>query len=412
MSVFHLDSLQSIPNASLLTWLLLASELKGPIDLPAGWNAGPDSAEILDNLMLTRGWSRFRWEDILRKPTFEFLPEPNGPIVTAKLTDKRIGQPPRPMVGYLSMPGTHPELATALSKPDGTLYFHIGSFYGNRNLIAQTNNQIDSNARLEIVNPWSDRFAAYPLPAPAYSLDWSKQLLQRSINAQAENAYRSADRHRFSAVTEDTLAFYGTSDLSYNLDDYTRFVTLEEVIQEFVDNVRIRRRSGRPHFRVRNALFNVFFDDDPLLLIDGVPVFNADRLIEADPGKIKTIDVVSHKYILGPSVTDGIVAFRSYDGEMASVELDPNAVAFPYAGLQLHREFYTPVYDGLSKGQPSIPDFREELLWAPDIKTGAAGKIIQSVYTSDLTGKFAVVVQGVGRDGLPGYSLYTFSVTQ
>lgn len=417
MSVFRLDSLQSVPTDNMLTWLLLTSDLPKINTNPSTANifitaTNASTAAALDDLMLTQGWSRFRWEDILKdhQPEFDFLPETNGAVVNAKIIDRNTGQPPAPLIAWLSLPGRHFQLATARSRPDGALYFHLGNFYGARTFIAQTNPQTDSNCRLDIVSPWSERFASPRLPAIEYSTGWSNQLLQRTIDVQAENAYLSGPRHLFSPITEDTIAFYGTADLKYNLDDYVRFVTMEEVIQEFVDNVKVRRRSGHAFFRVRNALFNLFFEDDPLLLIDGIPVFNADKLLATDPAKIEKIDVVSHRYVLGPAIADGVVSFRSYDGEFGGYELDPNAVAVQYNGLDRHREFYTPVYTASSKGLPSIPDFRNELLWVPGIIVDTTGKATLPLYTSDVKGKFALVVQGITEDGIAGYSMVTFSV--
>jgi hypothetical protein len=406
MSVFRLDSLQPVPGPNILDWLLLSSDLTN--------TPNPTASSSLDDLMLTRGWSRFRWEDILKdhQPAFEFLPEVNGMVVGAKVIDKRTGQAPVPVLGYLSVPGQHFKLATALSQSDGSLYFYLGNVYGNRTLIAQTNSRTDSNCRLDVLSPWSERFASFPLPSIEYSNGWADQLLRRTIDAQAENAYLTARKHHYSQVVEDTVAFYGTADLKYNLDDYVRFVTMDEVIQEFVDNVRIRSKSGHAYFRVKNALFNLFFEDDPLLLIDGIPVFDASKLVETDPAKIERIEVVSHRYVLGPSVTDGVVSFRSYDGEFAGYEVDPNAIAIQYNGLDRHREFYTPVYDAGTRGLPSIPDFRSELLWAPNVIVDATGKTTLPLYTSDLTGKFALVVEGITKDGLAGYSIVTFSVGQ
>jgi hypothetical protein len=122
--------------------------------------------------------------------------------------------------------------------------------------------------------------------------------------------------------------------------------------------------------------------------------------------------VVSHRYILGPSVTDGIVNFKSFEGDMAGYELDPNAVAVQFSGLDQHREFYTPEYDAGNKGLPSIPDLRNELLWAPNIATGNSGRQSLPLFTSDQTGKFALLVQGITKEGLAGYSIVTFSVGQ
>ena len=430
LSVFLLDSLQPIPDENILSYLLLRSDLKGKIESPAAYfaNADPATTAALDDLMLTQGWTRFRWEDILRdkRPAFEFLPESDGPIVHAKLIDKATGQPPSPRIGYLSVPGRDFRLSTAISSKDGSLFFNVGKFYGNGEIIIQTNTSTDSNYRIDIANPFSDRFAppsdaahssrteptpvsdevAVPIGLP------HTELLNRSIAVQAENAYRIEEKNRLiPANPGDSVAFYGIADHRYKLDDYTRFVTMDEVIREFVENVKIRQQSDKTIFRVRNALFNLFFEDDPLLLIDGVPVFNGAKMMAVNPLKIAKIDVVSHRYYLGPSITDGIVSFRSYDGDLGGYQLDPSAVVVQYNGLQEHREFYTPVYETGTQDQSPLPDLRNQLMWRPSVGTDSTGKREVSIYTSDLTGTFAIVVQGLAADGSMGYGVKTFTVT-
>jgi hypothetical protein len=416
ISVFLIDSLQPIPDENILTYLLLRSDLKGKIECPQSYfaNTDPETIEALDNLMLTQGWTRFRWEDLLRnkKPVFEFLPESNGPIIHAKLIDKATGLPPSPVIGYLSVPGRRFKLATAMSREEGSLFFHVGRFYGNKEVILQTNALTDSNYRIDISNPFSDRFSLLPDADSLFSSRWKGQLLSRSIGVQAENAYRTGEKYRLlPASDKDSTGFYGIADRRYNLDEYTRFVTMDEVIREFVDDVKVRLISGKTSFRVRNALFNLFFEDDPLLLIDGVPVFNGDKMIGINPLKIEKIDVVLHRYYLGPSITDGIVSFQSYDGDLAGYQLDPNAVVVQYNGLQEHREFYSPVYQSEDRIQSPLPDLRNQLLWCPDITTDSTGKKQLSLYTSDLTGTFALIVQGLSGDGLAGYAVKTFTVS-
>ena len=425
LSVFLTDSLEPLPGENIVSYLLLRSDLQGKIESPQSYFADKDPAtiEALDDLMLTQGWSRFRWEDMLRekKPVFEFLPESNGPVIHARLIDKTTGKPPSPRIGYLTVPGRDFKLATAMSHEDGSLFFHVDRFYGNHEIIIQTNTTVDSNYRIDVTNPFSDRFAPQPEASSAAASDapavfsstpeWKDQLLNRSIGVQAENAYRLGEKNRFiAAPARDTTSFYGAADRQYKLDDYTRFVTMDEVIREFVENVRVRQQSGKTIFRVRNILFNLFFEDDPLLLIDGLPVFNGAKMIDINPLKIQKIDVVSHRYFLGPSITDGIVSFRSYNGDLGGYQLDPSAVVVQYNGLQEHREFYAPAYETEAQTQSPLPDLRNQLLWRPDIVTDSAGSQRLSLYTSDMTGTFAIVVQGLTADGSMGYSIKKFTV--
>jgi hypothetical protein len=414
LSTILIDSLQPIPDVDILSYLLLTSDLKGKVECPQYYFTNPDAttAEALDVLMLTQGWTRFRWEDLLqnKKPYFEFLPETNGPIIDARVTNRLTGTPPPPLTCFLSVPGRQFKLAAAQTHPDGTIRFHLGNFYGNRELIAQIRSA-DSNYHIDIASPFSDRYASLPTRDLLLPKDQQNALLARSIAVQAGNAYYGEQRsHSVLPQSLDTLGFYGVADRNYNLDDYTRFVTMDEVIREYVEDVRVRRESGKAFFRVRNALFNIFFDDDPLLLIDGVPAFDGNKIIGINPLSIQKIDVVSHRYFLGPSISDGLISFRSYDGDLGGYQLDPNAVVVQYNGLDQLREFYSPVYTTAEQTRSPMPDLRNQLLWSPAISTGTDGKQRISLYTSDLKGKYAVIVQGIAKDGLAGFATLTFTV--
>ncbi|MBA2250245.1 MAG: hypothetical protein H0W12_08635, partial [Chitinophagaceae bacterium] len=112
--------------------------------------------------------------------------------------------------------------------------------------------------------------------------------------------------------TFDTTAFFGYPSKTYYLDDYTRFHSMEEVMREYVKEVRVRNRENRFHYEVYDELTKLYFNDDPLVLIDGVPVFNINKIIEADPLKIKKIDITTTRLFLGAREYDGIVSYSTY----------------------------------------------------------------------------------------------------
>jgi hypothetical protein len=342
---------------------------------------------------------------------FEFLPELNGPLVAGRLVDRRTGQAAPPTIGYLSVPGKSFVFSTAQSRPDGNILFDTKNFYNNRDIIVQTNSQTaDSNYRIDITSPFSDKPTFFPLSAFHLSPTLGDQLLSRSIAMQADNSYLFKDKHRFAPIQEDTIAFYGKSDHDYYLDDYTRFQTLEEVMREFIAEVRVRRESGMFHYRVRNNLFNLFFEDDPLVLIDGVPAFNMNKMLGTDPLKIQLVQIMARKFYTGPLVNDGIVSYKTYEGDLGGYQLDPNAVAIHYEGIQLQQEFYTPAYDKGTPPSSRIPDFRNLLQWSPDLHTGEDGKMTTSFYTSDIPGTYLLFVQGITAQGRPGSKMVTFTV--
>ena len=79
--------------------------------------------------------------------------------------------------------------------------------------------------------------------------------------------------------------------------------------------------------------------------------------------------------------------------------MDPHATVIDYEGLQLQREFYSPVYETKLQSENRLPDFRNVLYWSPDLRTNATGKTAIGFYSSDIPGKYEVVLQGMTADG-------------
>ena len=57
-----------------------------------------------------------------------------------------------------------------------------------------------------------------------------------------------------------------------------------------------------------------------------------------------------------------------------------------------------------------IPDFRNLMHWAPNITTDASGKANLDFYTSDQTGRYMVVIQGITPSGVSGSKIISFNV--
>jgi hypothetical protein len=416
-TVFFVDSLQSLPEESIRSYLLLTSELKGKIENPLYYFENGDIAakEAMDNLMLTQGWRRFKWENILSnsKPYFTFLPELDGPVIKGRIVNKSTGLPVDNITAYLSVPGTSFLLTPSVSNKSGDILFISKKIYNKSELIVQINSKVDSNLRIEINPSFSDTFSAKPVAFFSLPDIQKDQLLYRSVNMQADDIYLAAKKRQFilPPVT-DTTMFYGYPDKEYNTDDFTRFVTMEEVLKEYVKELRVRKQNEKFYFNIKNAPLKEFFVNDPLILLDGVPIFDAGTITAFDPLKIKKIEVLTKRYYLGSLVADGIISFKTYEGDLAGYELDPSAVVIEYDGLQNQREFYSPVYETNDQIESRIPDFRNVLFWSPEIKTDAAGKAAVSFYSSELTGKFVVYVQGLTQNGLPGNTLFSFNVNK
>jgi hypothetical protein len=214
--------------------------------------------------------------------------------IHAKLVDKRTGAAAGNKTGYVSVPGRVFEFRTSVSDSAGNIVFLVKNLESSKQLVFQVNNVTDSNLVFELNDPVAEKFNTEKFP---------KRIKE----------------------VGDTLPFYGKSDKDYLLDDYVRFPTMEEVLREFVASVRVRKQKNKFRIEVLNVPYNVFFDTEPLILLDGVPVFDSDILMAIDPLKIRNIQVVARKYYFGSKVLNGIVSFTSYDGDLAGYQLPPQA---------------------------------------------------------------------------------------
>jgi hypothetical protein len=417
LSVFRLDSLQNGDPEDINSYFWLSSDLRGNVESPDYYlkNQGPEVEEAIDNLMLTQGWRRFKWDEILKDTshTFEFIPEYEGQIITGKITDKISGSAVENVLTYLSVPGTRYRLGCSFSDKKGQVQFNMKDVYGASELVIQTDNRKDSNYRMDVLSPFSEKFSPNPIPAFELSENLKNDIQFHSISTQVQNVYLNDRLQQFySPEMRDSTAFYGQPDKKYFLDDYTRFQTMEEVMREYVANVTIRKHGDRYNLSVIDEPNHVFFEDDPLIMLDGVPVFDATKIITFDPLKIKKIEVMSRECFLGPMIASGIVSYSTYQGDLSTFQLDPGSLVVEYEGLQLQREFYAPVYETDQQVKSRLPDFRDLLFWSPNLHSDNNGNAQVSFYTSDRPGKYAVVVQGLTEKGFAGSQSFSFDVTQ
>jgi hypothetical protein len=413
LSVYRLDSLQGMPAAHIESYLWLSSDLKGKIESPDYYFDHPEDEEAMDNLMISHGWRRFRWDEVLHpaNPSFEFPPEYNGAIISGRIVDARTGATAKGMQGYFSVPGTRTQFSSAICDETGRVKFEMKDFYGSREVIVQTNPLIDSPFRVDITPAFLESYTDVSLPPFIPPLGYSETLMDKSVAMQALNRYAGEKLKAFHfPAAADTSVFYYKPDYTYPLDDYTRFTTMEEVMREYVVLMLVKRNRSHFHLPLFNLSTNEFFDVDPLILVDGVPVFNIDKLMVLDPLKIRKLDMLHRRYFLGGTDYSGIMNWITYKGDLGGYILDPNATVLDYEGLELQREFYSPSYETEEKATSHLPDFRNVLYWSPVIPMDAQGKGALSFYSSDIPGHYVAVLEGLAPDGTAVSSFLRFEV--
>jgi len=409
MAVYKVDSLSSHEGMHIYPYLWLSSDLTGRVESPEYYfnNSSESVKGAMDNLMLTHGWRRFDWKDIVSgNIDHKFLPEIREHIV--KATVRHDGKERRGVFTYFSSPGKSIRSYGAWSDNNGAVKFLLKDFYGPRKVILQTRVDSTESHTITLDEPFSsamDREKPGPLHLnPAFTED----ILSRSIAMQVQDIFSYQHDERGTAPLVDSSTFYGKPDASYYLDDYTRFPVMEEVMREYVTEVFVRKRRDGFHFIVAQKDGGVL-QADPMVLLDGVPILDADHIMQVDPLRIKKLDVIQRLYYLGEASFPGIVSFITYQADLGDVELDPRSVSLNYEGLQLKREFPKPQYNAEDVDN-RMPDQRYLLHWEPDISTDSHGNAVVEFFTSDVKGPHRIIVEGLNEQGYAGTRVYDFIV--
>lgn len=388
MAVRRLDVLNSYPEDDIFTTLFLRKNLGGIIEKSDKFLQNP---KALDDLLLTQGW---------RKAIYTQESEKRYHSVKLKFTDKETKEPVRNEHALLSITGSNVQVFPAMTNEEGMATFFVKNLYGEKQLATKLVSNRLSDVELQ------DVFVQSSDTLKAVTGSFNKQLTEEyAINIQAENSYFNRERATFNIPSKlDSIPFYGKADVSYKLDDYTRFVIMEEVLREYVKEVRVRKNRNDYSLRVVGLNLQNTFSDEPLLLLDGVPLANANEVINYDPLKVQKIEIVNSMVQFGNITYAGIINFGTYKNVLEGFKLDPSTTLLSYQAPQFERVFYTPKF--ASPQNSKLPDTRNVLLWEPNLKPGKSVNLM----TSDFKGKYIIDLQGIDGKGNAGRAYRYFTV--
>ena len=184
---------------------------------------------------------------------------------------------------------------------------------------------------VEIISPFA---TLIPKQLPHLVFHYKRSEVEaRSMEMQRHQAaLRHGDRSHdpglgqdsVSATRYDDTLFDTKPDISYNLDEYRQFLTVREVLIEYVVGVRSKKEDGRVQLYVRNRENGYDALWPAMVLIDGMPVFNIERLLNYDARRVHYINVYGSQYTFGNGIHNGILSFVTRSGQLTNYPTEPN----------------------------------------------------------------------------------------
>ena len=208
---------------------------------------------------------------------------------------------------------------------DSTAIFYTFGIHGKLPLVLSAISSTGVRLSIEMISPFA---TLLPKQLPHLVFHYKRSEVEaRSLDMQRHQLSIGAngDNQATVAPLDYNETVLGTKpDLTYNLDEYRQFLTVREVLLEYVICVKNTRIDGVQRLIVRKEQ-DVYNSSLPtLVLIDGMPVNDVERLLNYDARRIHYINIYAGQYAFGNSVYNGILSFVTRSGQLTNYPTEPN----------------------------------------------------------------------------------------
>ena len=336
-------------------------------------------------------------------PELGFMPELEGVVLGGTMLNSLSDEPIVNEDIVLSIVGKTARCQVYRTRDKGEFYFNLDDL-GVQEIVIQPADSSVSDYYVELEPDFHNGYD-HPLPGSFY-LDTTRlqALNQGIINMQIQNIYKPY-RQSNAAGTPDVseIDFYGEPEYRIQISDYILLKNTREVIKEIVPKVSVRVKDGLSSLWVDNGNNDPNFENKPLVLVDGVPFDDVDQILNISINEMERIEVINLRFFLDGHMFEGIIHFVTDEGRMAGLEFDRSIFRQAYAAFSEESCFRSPVYSNDSLKNSPLADFRNTLYWNPDLQTLEDGSSSFEFYTSDDTGDYTVIVEGISPDGKSGF---------
>ncbi|ERM81421.1 hypothetical protein P872_09380 [Rhodonellum psychrophilum GCM71 = DSM 17998] len=318
----------------------------------------------------------------------KWIPEPFGHVVFGK---NLVAEIDTTETFFLSSHGSQSVLNTAKPKPNGDLFFDLGALKQYDYFIIQSS-KWEQQLNFSIQSPFCTLKFKEDFVFPELILEEKDRpfLLDLIAAGKVSPYFYQPKSTDFQSIVTGFVA-----DKTYLLDDYTRFDKLETVLREYVPEVAVRSQSKKTVFKLLNSPISSVFEQNPLMLIDAMPVFDSDVMATFNPEKIQKLEVLSREFFLNADRFAGVLSFTSYENDFGGYELPATALYLNYPLIQPKKALQSPHFNA-KRDQSNFPDFRNALFWKSEIISTAD---FDQIFTSEIQGEFEITISFYDEKG-------------
>ncbi|WP_416866264.1 MAG: TonB-dependent receptor plug domain-containing protein [Imperialibacter sp.] len=442
VAVVDKSKVQFDPHSDdIVSYLLMTSDIKGDIENPGYYfdEDNKDRVPALDNLMLTQGWRRFTWKDIMedKKPDINHLVEP-GFSIAGRVTDFFF--PSKPVKSKVTITGTEADgdlwSAETEADDDGYFLFTALDIDDTARVVIQTPNEkkmSKKGGKKDFVEGGNVNLATKIVVNETKSpeIKYGEMAVEELVSSKAIAAYLEEARK----VREVEAAFakqdvvildemqvegervrtgerFNKPGMTYkrptrrvdvdSISRTTQFLSIFEVFIGRTPGVRVVGSYPNYDLIIRGSSSLQGGSINPLYVLNG-SIVDASFINTIPVDRVDFVDVLTGTgaTMYGSMGAGGVVAVYLKDGSEVDESFVPKgSLGMIHPGFYHAREFYTPDYS-TKKESHVRTDIRPTLYWKGGLKTAEGVPAKLEFYTSDVASTFEVRVEGITEDGRP-----------
>lgn len=415
-------------ESSILSNLLLTSDLKGYVEKPNYYfaNKNAETQKNLDVLMLTQGYRRFVWKNLLSENAlseYTFKPE-KGLDISGVLSSKAGAPIPNSKITLIAESGG--SVLTQQTDEKGKFRFANTIFETGTKFILKT----ESSLRKNIVITF-DKANSGPAVAEENNIDArynanadllatlqnNKQpgLMTAANSVVAQATLPSNEGYSNSALQKSyrssNLGGPGHADQVILGDQIKNSPTLSSGLNGLARGVQFS--SGIPYLPSSMIVTGGNQGVEPMLvMVDGIGVGAGANIDLYNPVDIEAVEILKgpNATIYGTQGGSGVIVITTKQGsEKASIvskEMSPGIFSVTPQGFYKARDFYVPDNNTANTAAINQPT----IFWKPNVNTDANGNVLLNFNNNDSSGNVRVVVEGMDTKGNLGRQVFRYKV--
>ena len=220
---------------------------------------------------------------------------------------------------------------------DSMAVFLTFGVHGRQPLVLSATSSSGVSLPIEMVSPFA---ALLPKKLPRLVFHYLRSEVEaRSLDMQRHqlaiapvgDAAEGTEKQAVGVPLDYDDTVFGTKpDLAYNLDEYRQFRTIREVLLEYVLCVEKRKVDGVQKLVVRLEPDHYNNILSSLVLIDGMPVYDTEQLLNYDARRLHYINIYGGQYTFGHDIYNGILSFVTRSGLLTNYPTGRNTQYLVY----------------------------------------------------------------------------------